>query len=93
MRDEDSNQQRHTNWVIRNFGGFREGAVYHILTAIPSAILGGTFTTETFGSYLDVLTFPKYTDDFDGAILYCGDHPFTYALFHLRVYSEFCIHT
>jgi hypothetical protein len=84
-------EQSLTVWSVRSADAVRSGQVFDVRTTIPSAIQGGTPSDGIFGSLRDVLTFPEFKEDFDGATLYCGNYPRVYAVFHLRVYSKFCM--
>lgn len=80
-----------TQWNIKDFRG--EGGLRDIISTLPDTVLEGTPTNSTnaiFKTFREILKFPNYIEDFDGATLTCGSPQtsITAGMFPLRVYRK-----
>lgn len=82
-----------TQWVIRDFRGVPGGQ--DIITVLPDTILLGEPQPQpaNFATFRNMLLFPEFLEDFDGATLTCGNpaisgNSLDTAQWPLRVFRE-----
>lgn len=86
----DTGNQVTTQWNIWNFQGVAGGR--DIRKVLPDTIYEGTPDGTVFDTFRNILKFPRFIEDFDGAFLSCGSPAASSGLvsawFPLRVYRK-----